>query len=135
MTRLLLRFSAGALALGALLFGGSAIAACGGGSDGATGPSIKCSDASFSFPGSQQWPQIQFVLGPCPNNSYDASYTGVTYDQFSRVTSYDYTYGCSNGAQRQAGRVSNIQYNNLGQALSWDYSLNGSSCGHVVRSP
>jgi hypothetical protein len=54
--------------------------------------------------------------------------SGITYDSFSRRTSYNYDMSCSNGTNRKTGRVYNITYNNLGQALTWDFTVNGTTC-------
>jgi hypothetical protein len=87
----------------------------------ATGPTASaCSDASFDSSAG-----IGFNLG-C--NSVSVTVSGITYDQFSRRTSYNYDMACSNGSNRKTGRVYNITYNNLGQPLTWDYSVNGTTC-------
>lgn len=99
----------------------AAVTGCSGGGDDPTGPSADvCSEASF---GSQA--EIGFDLD-C--GTYVASVTGIAYDQFSRVKSYNYDISCSGGSNRRAGRVYNIAYNELGQALTWDYTVNGSTC-------
>ena len=101
----------------------AATTACSGskGSDAATGPtSSPCTEASFDSGAG-----IAFNLG-C--NSVSVSVSGITYDQFSRRTSYNYDMSCSNGSNRKTGRVYNISYNSLGQALTWDYTVNGTTC-------
>lgn len=103
--------------------GSTSVTGCGGGDDDdGTGPGNQslCSSASFS-----NGAEIGFNLG-C--NSYDVSVSGITYDQFSRVTSYNYDISCTGGSNRRSGRVYNITYNNLGQALTWDYTVNGQTC-------
>ncbi len=93
----------------------------GGDGDEATGPAPNpCAEASFSSSA-----EIGFNLG-C--GTYNASVSGITYDQFSRVIAYNYDISCAGGSDRRAGRVYNIAYNNLGQALSWDYTVNGATC-------
>lgn len=93
-------------------------------SDGTTGPSgsttSACTEASFD--GSAG---IGFSLG-C--SSISVSVSGITYDQFSRRKSYSYDIACSDGTKRKTGTVSNITYNGIGQALTWDYTVNGTSC-------
>ena len=93
------------------------------GSD-ATGPTgstaSACSEASFDSSAG-----IGFSLG-C--NSVSVSVSGITYDQFSRRKSYNYDISCADGTKRKTGSVTNITYNSLGQALTWDYSVNGTSC-------
>ena len=98
-----------------------ALGACskGGGGD-ATAPASQCGDAQFD-----NRAQIAFALG-C--NSVSVSLSGVTYDQFNRPTSYNYDFSCSGGSNRKTGRVYNITWNNLGQALTWDFTVNGSQC-------
>ncbi len=115
---------------------GTGLVSCGGGGgggDGPTAPSISCKDAQWSFIGGNQTPNISFVLG-C-SGGLDFTMSNALRDQFSRVTAYDYEYKCANGTQRNTGRVSNIQYNNLGQALSWDFTVNGTQCGRVTITP
>lgn len=99
-----------------------AITGCSGGDDGGpAGPvSNPCSEASFSSNA-----EIGFDLG-C--NTISASISGITYDQFSRVIAYNYDISCQGGSNRKVGRVYNITYNNLGQALTWDYTVNGATC-------
>jgi len=114
-----------------LLLAGGGPTACGGG-DKATGPKqLGCSDAQWSFFGGQV-PQISFVLS-C--SSIDVTYTGTGSDQFGRTLGYTYAYQCQDGSERQTGSVSSIQYNALGQALGWDYTVNGQLCGHVTHTP
>ncbi len=98
---------------------------CSGGGDKATGPSgsssaSACSQASFDSSAA-----IGFNLG-C--NSVSFGISGITYDQFSRRTSYNYEMSCSDGTNRKVGRVYNITYNSIGQALTWDYTVNGTTC-------
>jgi hypothetical protein len=91
-----------------------------GGADDAAGPTESlCSTASFDGAG------IGFNLG-C--SSYSSNVTGITYDQFSRVTSYNYDISCTGGSEKRAGRVYNITYNEFGQPLTWDYTVNGQTC-------
>jgi hypothetical protein len=104
---------------------GGGSTACG--ADKATGPAqLGCSDARWT---SRSPPQISFILS-CSEISVDL--TGTGRDQFGRVLGYTYTYGCTDGSQSASGSVSNIQYNDLGEALGWDYSVNGHSCSHVT---
>jgi hypothetical protein len=60
--------------------------------------------------------------------------SGITYDDFSRVIAYDYDVSCSDGSHRRTGSVHDIAYNNLGEALSLEYSVNGRECGKVTYS-
>lgn len=109
--------------VGALAFIPAATTACSGGGDSGTGPSSStnaCNEASFDSSAG-----IGFSLG-C--TSVSVSVSGITYDNFSRRTSYNYDMSCSNGTNRKTGRVYNITYNNLGQAQTWDYTVNGASC-------
>lgn len=100
----------------------ASVTGCSGGDDdGPTGPvSNPCAEASFSTDA-----EIGFNLG-C--STINASVSGITYDQFSRVTAYNYDISCSGGTPRKVGRVYNITYNNIGQALTWDYTVNGTTC-------
>lgn len=114
--------------LATLLFAGLmsiapvAMTGCSGGDDGGTTgppPSNACNEASFSSRA-----EIGFNLN-C-SGTYTSSVSGITYDQFSRVTSYNYSISC--GGQTKSGRVYNITYNNFGEALTWDYTVNGTTC-------
>jgi hypothetical protein len=98
-----------------------AITGCSGGDDGGTtGPAPNpCGEASFSSRA-----EIGFNLN-C-SGTYSSSVSGITYDQFSRVTAYNYSISC--GGQTRSGRVYNITYNNIGEALTWDYTVNGATC-------
>jgi hypothetical protein len=100
-----------------------AVSGCsgGGGADKTTAPAANpCSDASFDSQAN-----IGFNLG-C--STLNVSVSGITYDQFSRKKSYSYDISCSGGSNRKTGSVSNITYNNLGQPLTWDFTVNGTSC-------
>jgi hypothetical protein len=100
-----------------------AMTGCSGGDDdgGTTGPppANPCNEASFSSRA-----EIGFNLN-C-SGSYTSNVSGITYDQFSRVIAYNYSISC--GGQTKSGRVYNITYNNIGEALSWDYTVNGATC-------
>jgi len=112
-----------ALAIAAAVSAPVAVSGCSksGGGDNVTAPaSSACSEASFDSSAG-----IGFSLG-CSSISFSVS--GITYDQFSRKTSYNYDVSCTGGSNRKTGRVYNITYNNLGQALTWDYTVNGTTC-------
>jgi hypothetical protein len=99
------------------------VSGCGGGGGGSTGPSNTtnaCAEASFDSQAN-----IGFNLG-C--STLNVSVSGITYDQFSRKKSYNYDISCSGGSNRKTGSVSNITYNNLGQPLTWSFTVNGTSC-------
>jgi hypothetical protein len=101
----------------------AAATGCSGGGDSTTGPSSStnlCAEASFDSQAN-----IGFNLG-C--NTISVSVSGITYDQFSRKKSYNYDISCAGGANRKSGSVSNITYNNLGQPLTWSFTVNGTSC-------
>ena len=101
----------------------AAVSACSGGDDDggpAAPPPNPCAEASFSSRA-----EIGFNLG-C--STYSSSVSGITYDQFSRVTAYNYDISCTGGSSRRAGRVYNITYNNFGEALTWDFTVNGATC-------
>jgi hypothetical protein len=101
----------------------AATSGCSGGGEKATGPSNTtnlCAEASFDSQAN-----IGFNLG-C--STLNVSVSGITYDQFSRKRSYNYDISCSGGSNRKTGSVSNITYNNIGQPLTWDYTVNGTTC-------
>ena len=94
----------------------------GGDDDDPTGPTANpCAEASFSSRA-----EIGFNLS-C-SGSYTSSVSGITYDQFSRVIAYNYDISCTGGSNRKVGRVYNITYNNIGEAQTWDYTVNGATC-------
>lgn len=115
-------FASLALILIAFLLPAGVTGCSGGGDDGGTTapPPSPCAEASFSSRA-----EIGFNLN-CATIS--SSISGITYDQFSRVTSYNYDMSCAGGANRKAGRVYNITYNNLGEPLTWDFTVNGATC-------
>ena len=109
------------LLIAVLLSAGVTGCSGGGDDDGTTGPAPSpCADASFSSRA-----EIGFNLG-C--STVSANISGITYDQFSRVTAYNYDISCAGGSNRKTGRVYNITYNNLGEPLTWDYTVNGATC-------
>ena len=115
------RALASAAVLAVAVAGSASVTGCGGGGgDDAAGPSASlCSSAVFDGA------SIGFNLG-C--SSYSASISGITYDQFSRVTSYNYDISCTGGSNRRTGSLTNITYNNLGAPLTWNFTVNGQSC-------
>lgn len=120
--RRLLRATSVAAMVALATLGTTTMTGCGGGGDDdGTGPGSQSLCASASFSGAD----IGFSLG-C--SSYDASISGITYDQFSRVTAYNYDISCTGGSNRRTGRVYNITYNNFGEPLTWDYTVNGQTC-------
>jgi hypothetical protein len=99
----------------------AAATGCSGDDDGATGPTADpCAEAVFSSRA-----EIGFNLG-C--NTVTASISGITYGQFSRVTAYNYDISCASGSNRKTGRVYNITYNSIGEAQTWEYTVNGITC-------
>jgi hypothetical protein len=111
-----------------LLASGSVVTGCGGDS---TGPEVfTCEDVAFNYSGSGGTPEITFNFG-CDGGT-SSGVSNITYDQFSRVTAYDYEFMCQDGSRRQVGRVSNIHYNSIGQPLSLEFTHNGKSCDRVI---
>ena len=113
----------------ALLTLSSGAAGCGEDDDGPTGPKLKtCAEATFVFIGGSSLPRINFPGMPC-SGGLNETLTGTSSDQFGRTTSYTYSIQCSDGSNRQTASVTNITYNNLGQAVSWNFTVNGANCG------
>jgi hypothetical protein len=61
-------------------------------------------------------------------SSVEFNVSQITYDQFSRRTSFSYSARCTDGSANYSGQVSNIVWNNLGETLSADVTINGRSC-------
>jgi hypothetical protein len=122
--RHVLRIAGAAVTVLAFLSLPAAVSGCsggGGGGDKVTAPTTNlCAEASFD---SQV--NIGFNMG-C--STLNVSISAITYDQFSRRRSYNYDISCAGGTNRKTGSVTNITYNNIGQALTWDYTVNGTSC-------
>ena len=114
-------FAAATLGLLAFLFGTLAVSGCGDGDS--TGPGQSdCDRLSFS---SRAEIGIEFDQA-C--NSFESTLSNITYDQFARVISYNFDIRCTTTSERYTGRVYNIEYNSLGEALSWDATIGGETC-------
>lgn len=60
-------------------------------------------------------------------------FTNQVRDQFGRPTSFDFDITCTAGASdRVIGRVFNVTYNNLGQFVSAQATINGQSCSYTL---
>jgi hypothetical protein len=107
-----------ACALWAFLAAGPVtVTGCGGDS---TGPEEDvCDRVSFSQSGNIG---IQMNCSGSVNSTISA----IKYDQFSRPISYNFDFSC--GSERYAGSVTNIRWNNIGQALGATVSVNGKTC-------
>ncbi|MGQ0640560.1 MAG: hypothetical protein ACT4P6_07280 [Gemmatimonadaceae bacterium] len=67
------------------------------------------------------------IQGTC-SGTRNATISGITYDQFSRVIAYNFDFSCSSGGERFTGRVNSVTYNNIGQATAWSVTVNGTTC-------
>ncbi len=105
-------------ALWALLAAGPvAVTGCGGD---ATGPDENiCDKVSFSQSGNIG---IQMSCSGTMNSTV----SNIRYDQYSRPISYNFDFSC--GSERYAGSVTNISWNNIGQALGATVTVNGKTC-------
>lgn len=106
-------------ALGLLIFAGPVTTTACGGSD-ATAPDV-CSMVSLSSNGNLA---IDF---PC--SSLDVTISGIHYDQLGRPVSYTFDHRCNaGGSGHYSGSVTNIRWNDLGQALGATVRINGTTC-------
>lgn len=102
-----------------MLGGSVSVSGCGDGSG--PGESV-CSQVSFS-----QSSDISIDFNePC--GSFEATISNTTFDQFGRRTSYDFDISCATTSERYTGSVTDIVYNNIGQALSATVTINGETC-------
>jgi hypothetical protein len=78
---------------------------------------------------SNQGISIRSAFGCTSINSVN---TGEQRDQFGRVLSFNFDITCTAGAsERLTGRVFNVTYNNLGQFVSAQATINGKSCTYT----
>jgi hypothetical protein len=112
-------FAAATLGLLAFLFATLPVSGCGNGTE---PERSDCDRLSFS---SRAEIGIDFDQ-PC--SSFESTLSNITYDQFGRVISYNFDIRCTTTSERYTGRVYNIEYNNLGVALSWDVTIGGETC-------
>jgi hypothetical protein len=61
-------------------------------------------------------------------NSISGSVSGITYDQFGRVTSFNFDWKCTNSSEQYSGRFHSITYNSIGQIQSFQATVNGKNC-------
>ena len=102
-----------------LVIGTITTTACGG--DGTpTGPEL-CSLVSFSRSG-------DFGVQYTCSGAYTATISSIQYDPFGRRTSYNFALGCDGGSTLYTGSVTNIQWNNIGEAQSATVRINGETC-------
>ncbi|HSW29629.1 MAG TPA: hypothetical protein VLH75_09135 [Longimicrobiales bacterium] len=100
-----------------LAAGPVAVAGCGGDS---TGPEQDvCNQVSFSQSGNVG---IQMNC----SGSVNSTISNIRYDDYSRPISYNFDFAC--GSERYTGAVSNIRWNNIGQALGATVLVNGKTC-------
>ena len=111
-----------AILLGLLVAVSTPMTGCSGGGGGPTGPGENlCNRISVNGGIS-----ITSAPGCTAGNSLISN---IERDQFGRVLSLSFDITCTAGAsERLVGRVFNITYNNLGQVLSWQATINGRNC-------
>jgi hypothetical protein len=106
-------------ALALLLFAGPTTTTACGGND-ATAPDV-CSIVSLSRSGNLG---IDFPCG-----ALDVTISGVQYDQFGRPIAYTFDHRCTaGGSGHYSGSVTNIRWNDLGEALGATVRINGTTC-------
>jgi hypothetical protein len=66
------------------------------------------------------------IFPPC--NQVSSTYSDIHYDRYGRVTEFDFDIECTDGSGHYTGHVYNVEYNNIGQALSFDATINGQQC-------
>lgn len=107
--------------------GGAGVAACGGGggSGGPTGPGGSlCGRVTFD-------PNQGFSIRTDCQTTATSGSTNFVRDQFGRLLSFNFDLTCTDGSLRLVGRVFNAQYNNIGELLSWQWTINGESCSET----
>ena len=93
-----------------------------------TGPeSNACDDLSFS-----RRAEVGLAVD-C--SSVEFTVSDIRYDQFGRHTSYNFEARCvGSSGKTYNGRVFDIRYNSIGDALSWEVDVNGKRCSYPRSS-
>jgi len=107
---------------GSLLATLAPAAGCGGGS----GPTGSSGNLCGRISVSNQGVSVQSAAG-CTGST--GGFTNTQRDQFGRVTSLQFDFQCTAGGnERLVGSVFNVTYNNLGEVLSYQATINGQGC-------
>lgn len=63
------------------------------------------------------------------SGSVTSTISEIRYDPFSRPTSYNFDMRCTgSGSDHYQGSVTNISWNNIGEALGATVTINGTTC-------
>lgn len=80
----------------------------------------------FSFSNN---PATISLQDPADCGGSTGGFSNHVFDQFGRVLSFNFDIQCSAGdTPRLLGRVFNVQWNNLGEIVSLQATINGRSC-------
>jgi hypothetical protein len=112
--------------VGLFIAASTPITGCGG--SGGGGPSGLDEDLCdlFSFSNNPATISLQNPPG-CGVST--GGFSNHVFDEFGRVLSFDFDIRCPSGdTPRLVGRVFNVQWNNLGEILSLQATINGRSC-------
>jgi hypothetical protein len=63
------------------------------------------------------------------NSNYEIK--NMTFDQFSRPVSYSFIIKCKRGFKEYTGEVNNVLYDGIGQATSYNATINNTTCRYV----
>jgi hypothetical protein len=112
------------LALGAVALTAPATGCDGGGGPTGTGGGNLCGRITFSS--SLQSISVTSAAG-C--SATTGGFTNHQFDEFGRILSFNFDITCTAGAsERLVGQVFNVTYNNLGEFVSAQATINGQSC-------
>jgi hypothetical protein len=114
------------LATGLLVAAAVPLGGCGGSGGGPSGLDDEdlCDRVSFS-----NSPVSISITSQAGCTATTGGFSNHVFDQFGRTLSFDFDIQCTaGGSERLVGRVFNVQYNNLGQILSLQATINGRSC-------
>ena len=109
-----------------LVLAAALAAGCGGGGGGPTGTDGEnlCGRVSFG-----NNPARISVASRSGCTATTGGFTNHVFDPFGRVLSFDFDITCTaGGSERLVGRVFNVTYNNVGEILSLQATINGRSC-------
>ena len=114
------------LAFSALSLGALAAFTPATGCDGGGGPTGSSGNLCGRISVSNQGISVTSVPG-CTATT--GGFTNTQRDQFGRVTSLNFDIQCTQGGnERLVGSVFNVSYNNLGEVLSYQATINGQAC-------
>jgi hypothetical protein len=66
------------------------------------------------------------IFPPCTEVS--STISGIQHDQFGRPVEFEFDIECTDGSGEYTGRIYNVTYSSLGEATSFDATINGRQC-------